>query len=126
MHDSAESKNPLRRQEFFFWFCAVAALLALLGRAAFFGAETRIAEAAREAGEFGRWWPLCINFRPFSGLPLLEVWSIAAMRLGGGTGEFAGRLPSALAALALLGGVRLLAVTLFDRRTALVAGWLTL
>lgn len=126
MYDSAENNNPLHRQEFFFWCCAVAALLALLGRAAFFGAETRIAEAAREAGEFGRWWPLCVNFRPFSGLPLLEAWSIAAMRSGGGIGEFAGRLPSALAALALLGGVRQLAVTLFDRRTALVAGWLTL
>lgn len=126
MYDSAESSDPPRRQELFFWCCAVAALLALLGRASFFGAETRIAEAAREAGEFGRWWPLCINFRPFSQLPLLEVWSVAAMRFGDGIGEFAGRLPSALATLALLGGIRSLAASLFDRRTALVAGWLTL
>ncbi|MBQ6353168.1 MAG: glycosyltransferase family 39 protein, partial [Lentisphaeria bacterium] len=126
MYDPAERTNPLRSQEFFFWLCALVALVSLLGRASFFGSEPVVAEAAREAAEFGRWWPLCVNFRPFPGLSPVEVWSVAAMSFFGGITEFSGRLPAALAALALLCGCRVLAGALFDRGTALLTSWLTL
>ena len=126
MYDSGDRTNPLRSQEFFFWVCALVALVSLLGRASFFGFEQSIAESAREAGEFGLWWPLCVNFRPFPGLPPLEVWSVAVMSFFGGINEFSGRLPSALAALTLIAGSRMLARMLFDRGTALLSAWMTL
>ena len=126
MYDPGDRTNPLRSQEFFFWICALVALVSLLGRASFFGFEQSIAESAREAGEFGLWWPLCVNFRPFPGLPPLEVWSVAVMSFFGGINEFSGRLPSALAALTLIVGSRMLARMLFDRGTALLSSWMTL
>ena len=126
MTSAAESAAPLRRQECFFWLCAATAVLVFLGRDPLFGGEALVAEAAREASVSGRWWPLGVNFRPFSGLPLLETWSIGAMFALFGVSEFAARLPSALGVLVLLAGVRVLATSLFDRRTALLAGWLTL
>lgn len=126
MYDSGDRTSPLRSQEFFFWICALVALVSLLGRASFFGFEQSIAESAREAGEFGHWWPLCVNFQPFPGLPPLEVWSVAVMSFFGGINEFSGRLPSALAALTLIVGSRMLARMLFDRGTALLCSWMTL
>ena len=47
MQDSAEIVDPPRRQELFFWLCAVAAVLVFLGRNSLFGGESLIAEAAR-------------------------------------------------------------------------------
>lgn len=126
MPDAAENTVPLRRQEFFFWLCAVLAVMLFPGRSSLFGGETLVAEAAREACRYGRWWPLCVNFRPFPGLPLLETWSVGLFFSAFGVSELSARLPSALAVLALLAGVRDLATSLFDRRTALLTGWLTL
>jgi 4-amino-4-deoxy-L-arabinose transferase-like glycosyltransferase len=125
VNDSAEKFDPRFRQKLFFWCCAVVSLVALLGRNSLFWVEPRIAEAAREIAATGRWYPLTINFREFSGLPMLEVWSVALLfKLG--VSEFAARLPSALAALALLIGTMQLTKRLFDRKTALLTGWLTL
>lgn len=126
MADPATGSLPLRRQEWFFRFCAAAAVLVFLGRNSFFGAEALTAEAAREACEYGRWLPLCINFRAFPGLHLPDAWCVGAMFSLFGISEFAARLPAALAFLILLAGVRDLALSLFDRRTSLLAGWLTL
>ena len=125
MNDSAEKLDPRFRQKLFFWCCAVVSLVALLGRNSLFWVEPRIAEAAREIAVTGRWYPLSINFREFSGLPMLEVWSVALL-FKTGVSEFAARLPSALAALALLIGTIQLTKRLFDRKTALLTGWLTL
>ena len=126
MNGTSGTSDPLRRQECFFWFCAVAALLVFLGRNSLFGVESINAEAARELRVNGVLWPPGINFESFPGLPLLSCWSIAACFFAGGVSEFAARLPVALAALALLVGVRSFSASLFDRRTALLAGWLTL
>ena len=126
MPDLSEKAAPLRRQECFFWLCAAAAVLVFLGRNSLFGAESFAVEAAREAAEWGNWLTLGVNGAPFPRLPVLETWSIAAAFSGFGVSEFAARLPSALAVLVLLAGVRALAGSLFDRRTALLAGWLTL
>jgi len=125
VNDSAEKVNPLFRQEMFFWCCAAVSLVALLGSHSLFWLEPRIAEAAREVLVTGKWYPFTVNFRNCSGLPLLEVWCVA-LSLHLGVSEFAARLPSALSALALLIGIRQLALRLFDRPTALLAGWLTL
>lgn len=125
MNDSAERTDPPRRQELFFWCCAAVSLLSLLGSHALFWLEPGIAEAAREITVTGRWHPFTVNFVPRAGLPPLEVWSIALM-LKLGVSEFAARLPSVLAAFALLIGTFRLADRLFDRRKALLTGWLTL
>ena len=123
MNDSAERIRF--RQELFFWCCAAVSLLSLLGSHSLFWLEPTVAEAAREIAVTGRWHPFTVNFSPYPGLPPLEVWSIALVfKLG--ISEFAARLPSALAAFALLIGVFKLAERLFDRRTALLTAWLTL
>ena len=125
MNDSAENNAPSLRQKCFFWCCAAVSLVALLGSNSLFWAEPRIAEAAREITVTGRWHPLTINFVESPDLPVLEVWSVALIfKLG--VSEFAARLPSALAAIALLIGTIRLTKQLFDRRTALLTGWLTL
>ena len=125
MNAAGEKDAPLFRQKCFFWCCAALSLLALLGSNSLFWVEPLIAEAAREITVTGRWHPLTINFSEFSGLPVLEVWSVALFfRIG--VSEFAARLPSALAAIALLIGTIELTKQLCDRRTALLAGWLTL
>ena len=121
-----ENINPLRRQEFFFWLCAYAAVLVFLGRNSLFGSEALVAEAAREICVSREWIPVRINFRPFAGLHPLNVSSVALLYFGIGVSEFSTRLLAAATALILFSGVRRLAVLFFDRRTALVAGWLTL
>ena len=123
---SEENVNPLRRQEFFFWLCAYAAVLVFLNTNSLFGAESLVAEAAREICVSREWAAVRINFQPFSGLHPLNVLSVALLYLAIGISEFSTRLLAALTALILFSGVRRLAVLLFDRRTALVAGWLTL
>ena len=121
-----ENINPQRRQEFLFWLCAYAAVLVFLGRNSLFGAEALVAEAAREIAVSHQWSTVRINFAPFPGLHPLNVCSVALLYLGIGVSEFSTRIIAAATALLLFSGVRRLAVLLFDRRTALVAGWLTL
>ena len=125
MQESEENVNPLRRQEFFFWLCAYAAVLVFLGRNSLFGPEALVAEAAREI-VVSQDWSVRINFAPFSGLHPLNVCGVALLYLVVGVSEFFTRIIAAVTTLILLSGVRRLAVLLFDRRTALVAGWLTL
>ena len=125
MKAATEKTDPSFRQKCFFWCCAAVSLVALLGSNSLFWVEPGIAEAAREITVTGSWHPLTINFRECSGLPVLEVWSVALFfKLG--VSEFAARLPSALAAISLLIGTIQLTKQLYDRRTALLAGWLTL
>ena len=126
MPETGENINPLRRQEFFFWLCAYAAVLVFLGSNALFGPEALVAEAAREIVVSRDWNPVCINFQPFQELHPLNVCSIALLYIGLGISEFTTRLIAAVTALILFSGVRRLAVLLFDRRTALIAGWLAL
>ena len=125
MNDSAENTEPRFRQKVFFWCWAAVSLVALLGSNSLFWMEPRIAEAAREITVTGRWYPLTVNFREYSGMPLLEVWSVALI-FEIGVSESAARLPSALAAIALLSGTWQLTKQLFGRRFALLTGWLTL
>ena len=126
MLGTEENINPLRRQEFFFWLCAYAAVLVFLNTNSLFGAEALVAEAAREVCVSREWTSVRINFTPFAGLHPLNVLSVALLYLGIGVSEFSTRLLAAATTLILFSGVRRLAVLLFDRRTALVAGWLTL
>ena len=125
MQGSEDKVNPLRGQEFFFWLCAYAAVLVFLGRNSLFGPEALVAEAAREIA-VSQEWSVRINFAPFPGLHPLNVCSVALLHLLVGVSEFSTRLLAAATTLILLSGVRRLAELLFDRRTALVAGWLTL
>ena len=126
MQGPEENINPLRSQEFFFWLCAYAALLVFINTNSLFGAEALVAEAAREICVSREWASVRINFQPFPGLHPLNVLSVALLYLGIGVSEFSTRLLAVATTLLLFSGVRRLAVLLFDRRTALVAGWLTL
>ena len=126
MQGPEENINPLRSQEFFFWLCAYAALLVFLNTNSLFGSEALVAEAAREICISREWASVRINFQPFSGLHPLNVLSVAMLYLGIGVSEFSTRLLAVVTTLVFFAGVRRLAVLLFDRRTALVAGWLTL
>jgi 4-amino-4-deoxy-L-arabinose transferase-like glycosyltransferase len=111
-------------------------LLALLGAVLFLPAlgwrdvwnpdESRYAEVAREMQERGSWAVPYLNGEIYAEKPPLMFWSIIAcglLRGGGieGIDETAGRLPSALAAIASLLLVWRIAERLFGRRAA----WLT-
>jgi len=73
MPESGENLNPLRRQEFFFWLCAYAAVLVFLNTNSLFGSEALVAEAAREICISREWSQVRINFAPFHELhPLVK------------------------------------------------------
>jgi 4-amino-4-deoxy-L-arabinose transferase-like glycosyltransferase len=66
------------------------------------GSEPFYAETAREMVEGGDWWTLHYNYRPRFEKPPLPVWVLAASYKLFGVGEWAARLPLALAAALIL------------------------
>ena len=128
--DHSFSKEPVpvsRRSEFFFWGFAVLVLFLFLGHNALSGSEDRWAEIAREMAISGDWLHPSLNWKIYFDKPLLTYWLILPFALlYGGFNEFIVRIPSALAGLAGLWGILLLGRKLFDRRTALLAGWMLL
>lgn len=80
------------------------------------------AEAAREMLESGNWIVPQFNFKPRTAKPALLYWLQATAYRTLGVNEFAARLPSALAALGVIGLTYALARKMFDAKTALLAG----
>ncbi|HZE95787.1 MAG TPA: glycosyltransferase family 39 protein [Planctomycetota bacterium] len=86
-----------------------AILLAILGRVTLSRIdETQIAEVSREMATGGDWVTPRIGGIPFPAYPPLQYWMLALSGSAFGFNEFAMRLPTALAALALIGVVALL------------------
>jgi 4-amino-4-deoxy-L-arabinose transferase-like glycosyltransferase len=83
-----------------------ALLLPILGRATLSRIdETQIAEVSREMATGGDWITPRIGTLPFPAYPPLQYWVLAMSGSVFGFNEFAMRLPTALAALALVGVV---------------------
>ncbi len=127
-HSYSKEPTPAsRRSEWFFWGFAVLTLFLFLGHNALSGSEDRWAEISREMLVSGDWLHPSLNWRIYFDKPLLTYWLILPFALlYGGFNEFIVRIPSALAGLAGLWGVLLLGRKLFDRGTALLAGWMVL
>jgi len=122
-----ELNGATRRHELFFWFFSAFVLSFLLGYNALWASEDRWAEIAREMLISGDWLHPAINWQVYFDKPPLSYWLILPFAMiRGGVDEFIARIPSALAGLAGLWGTLLLSKKLFDRRTALLAGWLLL
>lgn len=115
-----------RRHELLFWCFAVAVLFAFLGRNALWGSENRWAEITREMILTGDYLHPAVNWRIYFDKPQLSYWLIVPFMAVFGAEELAARIPSALAALVALYGIIELGKSLYDRRTGLLAGWLTL
>lgn len=115
-----------KRNEALFWIFAVLAMGIFLGHNALWGSENRWAEISREMLLTGDVLHPAINWRIYFDKPQLTYWFILpfAWLLDGG--ELASRIPSALAGLAGLYGAMVLARRFFDRRIALLTGWLLL
>lgn len=95
----------VRRTVIVIGLCAIAvfALLYRLGDVSLIDPdEPRYAESAREMIETGSVMVPYFNYEPRINKPVLYYWSICASYLLLGVSEFSARLPSALAALALL------------------------
>ena len=126
MYEEEQDFQPQRRSEIFFWIFAVTALFMFLGHDALQGSESRWGEVVREMMTTGDYLHPAINWRIYFDKPQLSYWLIVPFALLLGLGELALRIPSALAALAALYAVMALGKRLFDRRTALTAGWILL
>lgn len=86
--------------------------------------EGEYAEAAREMVETGDWISPQLNYVLFLNKPPLSYWLIGSADLVFGVNEFAARLPSAVAGLAIVVLVVALGATLFDVETGLLAGFM--
>lgn len=114
-----------RRNELFFWFFAIVAMFLFLGHNALWASEDRWAEIAREMLITGDLLHPALNWQVYFDKPHLTYWLILPFAiLHGGFNEFVVRIPSALAGLAGLWGTLTLSKKLFDRRSALLAGWM--
>lgn len=123
---TGDSAMAGRRSELFFWSFAVVALCLFLGHNALWASEGRWAEIVREMQRTGDLLHPSINWR-ICGKPNLTSWlGLPFAALFGGASEWVVRLPGVLAGLAGLYGTLLLGKKLFDRRTALLAGWMLL
>lgn len=119
------------------WRLALAALFALatllatreLNRGPLEVHEAYVVETAREMGARGEWVVPYFNDRPRLRKPPLSYWLVAAVGRATGAGTrlepWHGRLVSALAGIGLVAIVVGLAVRLYDRPTALLAGAMT-
>ncbi len=127
MDDPLGTPPELRRQELFFWIFAAAALFFQLGVNALWGPEAQVAETVREMIVNGDYLHPARNGIVNFDKPLLGYWLIVPFAwLLGETCELAARIPAVLSGLAALYATLTLAHRLFDRRTALLAGWLLL
>ncbi|MGH3056119.1 MAG: ArnT family glycosyltransferase, partial [Gaiellaceae bacterium] len=88
--------------------------------------EGEYAEVAREMVETGNWISPQLNYVPFLNKPPLTYWLIGAADLTFGINELSARLPSAVAALIIVGFVVWLGGLLFDTGTGLLAGFILL
>ena len=122
----SDSGTPDRRHELVFWCFAVVVLFLYLGHNALWGSENRWAEITREMILTGDYLHPAINWQIYFDKPPLSYWLIVPFMVVCGIGELAPRIPSALAALVALYGTIELGKSLYDRRTGLLAGWLTL
>jgi len=86
--------------------------------------EGEYAEVAREMVETGNWISPQLNYVLFLNKPPLTYWLIGAADLAFGVNELAARLPSALAALAIVVLVVWLGTLLFAADTGLLAGFI--
>jgi len=86
--------------------------------------EGQYAEVAREMVETGDWVSPQLNYVLFLNKPPLTYWLIAAAETGFGVNEFSARLPSALAALAIVALVAALGSVVFDTETGVLAGFI--
>jgi 4-amino-4-deoxy-L-arabinose transferase-like glycosyltransferase len=86
--------------------------------------EGEYAEVAREMVDSGDWISPQLNYVLFLNKPPLTYWLIGAADLAFGVNEFSARLPSALAAVMIVGLVVWLGTLLFDAETGLLAGFI--
>ena len=86
--------------------------------------EGEYAEVAREMVETGNWISPQLNYVLFLNKPPLSYWLIGTADLAFGVNELSARLPSALAALAIVVFVVWLGRLLFDAETGLLAGFI--
>ena len=118
-----------KRQEILFWMLAVLVLFTNLGVRNIAGSEGRWACVVREMFLSGDFWHPTVNFHSYFDKPLGSYWIIAFFALFNKcvVNELIIRLPSALAALALLETVRFMARRLWgDARCATAASWMLL
>lgn len=124
---AGDSAAAGRRSELFFWSFAAVSLFLLLGYNALWASEGRWAEMAREMLLTGDWLHPAVNWRLYPDKSCLISWlTLPFALLFGGFSELVVRIPSALAGMAGLCGTLLLGKKLFDRRTALLGGWMLL
>lgn len=102
-------------------FCAVPFLLFLGNIPLIDPDEGRYAEIPREMLERGDFITPTLNYVKYFEKPPLLYWLNAASLKLFGLNEFAARLPSALSGLATVLATYIIALRLFDRRTALLA-----
>lgn len=126
MHDEEQNMQPSRRAEGFFWLFAVLTLFLCLGHNALHGSESRWGEIVREMIVTGDYLHPATNWEIYFDKPQLSYWFIIPFALLMGLDELTLRIPSALAALVALYATISLGKRLFDRRTALLAGWILL
>ena len=87
--------------------------------------EAFYAQAGREMVESGDWVTPHYNRQPRFEKPVLFYWLVALAYLAAGIGEFAARIPSALAGLGLVLAAFACARRWYDDRTAVLAGAIT-
>ena len=87
--------------------------------------EAFYAQAGREMVESGDWVTPHYNRQPRFEKPVLFYWLVALAYLAAGIGEFAARVPSALAGLGLVLAAFACARRWYDDRTAVLAGAIT-
>ena len=111
---------------FFFWACAVLMLFLNLGTGSIIsGVESQWLVMAQEIIRSGDWFQPTVNGEVASGSPMICSWFIALISLfAGEINLFTARMPSALAALLLLGCTTGIARNLFGEKTAFLSGWI--
>ena len=78
--------------------------------------EAHYAQLTREMLQSGSWLVPLLDGRPYIDKPVLFHWLQGVSMVALGETEFAARLPSALAAIALFAAIRWLGARLFDRQ----------
>lgn len=112
----------------FFWSCAVVMLFLNLWMDSISGSEGRWIEIVREMFLNKSFLHPMINWEPYFDKPLVSYWFIAffAWLNGGVVNEFIARIPSALAALAVLWATISIVKTYWDEYATAAAAWIML
>ncbi len=125
VHMEGRDPETWRGSEKWLWLFTAAALLLFLGRNDLWGSEDRWAEISRNMLLHSDVLHPAINGVVYFDKPHLTYWLILPFALLFGVlNEFIVRLPSVLAGFVTLWGTLRLARQLYDRQTALLAGWL--